>query len=407
MLLSLSAFSQMENLQKIEKLTKGVQNLNTMPAEKWNEIRPLVSAAKKNAVTAEHYKTWEWAAKMATYDKIAMLQYYQTHGNQFQNVKTFFMNEAELVRAADKYCQLIQKPNAPVKKDEIASLKNWAKSIAEGSRTNLYVGATQFVYSDPATTVTLLELYYKMFDSSLFVSENLKETDSNYNEAAFVYATALKATNGDKRKVEEYLKKALVSSNGALACQELITLYTEGNNPVSARQYLQYGFEHFLQTNIFGINLAQTWIGEHKYDECISVCDVLIKRMKDGMTPMKDEQGTLLDNVWYPYYFKAVSFFNIEKYDKAYEAFVDADSQCPGHLELVMGAGTSAAKYGNIHFTDKAISKMWYQKAVQYLSKAEKAWPKESDQWGFQLYACYHNMGNEEMAAKYKKYANQ
>ena len=53
----------------------------------------------------------------------------------------------------------------------------------------------------------------------------------------------------------------------------------------------------------------------------------------------------------------------------------------------------------------KIARKPWFEKAVKYLSKAEQNWPDQSDQWGYQLYACYHNLENKVMEANYKKYA--
>lgn len=406
--LSASAFAQKANLKKIDGIAYGVQNLSTLPAEKWDEIKQLVFEAKDNPETAENYKTWEWLVKTYENERVKMLMEYQANGNKFKDMKAFFENEKNVVDACEKYFKLIQTPNEkgklPIKDKELELQKVWAQANAKASRSNLYVGATQFVYSEPAEAVKLLESYYNSFESPLYEGENLKETDKNYKEAPYVYATALKGANGDKAKIEELLKAALTSSNGALACQDLITLYKEKGDTAAEAQYLQYAFENYPQTNIFGINLAQTALNNKEYDKTLEICDVLIKRQEDGSTPTKDEAGNDFENVWYPYYFKAVALFNSEKFDKAYEAFVAGDEHCPNHLELVMGAGTAAAKFGNDHFTDKAVCKPWYEKAVKYLSKAEQGWPEASDQWGYQLYACYHNLENKVMEEQYRKY---
>lgn len=409
MALTASSFAQKSNLRKIENITYGVQNMNTLPAEKWVEIKELVNEARNNPETAEDHRTWDWIGRSALYDRQIMLQEYQANGNKFKDMKAFFSNEEAIVSAFEKYYKLIQTPNEkgklPLKEKDLEVQKQWATANAGACRTNLFVGATQFVYDDPQMAVKLLEAYLKTFDSPLFEGQDLKNTDKNYKEAPYVYATALKGINGDKAKIEELLKQSLTSSNGPIACQDLITLCKEKGDKANETKYLLYAFDNYPQINIFGINLAQEAINDKKYDETIKICDEMIKRMKDGTTPTKDEAGNEQENIWYPYYFKAVSLFNSEKFEEAYNAFVEGDENCPGHIELVMGAGTAAAKFGNNNFSNKAVCKPWFEKAVKYLSKAEQNWPDQSDQWGYQLYACYHNLENKVMEANYKKYA--
>lgn len=409
--LGTSAFAQKSNLRKIENITYGVTNLQTLEPEKWTEIKQLVNEAKADPETAENHQTWEWIIKSYVNDRFNMLKEYQANNNQFSDMKAFFMNEKAIVDACEKYYKLIQTPNEkgkmPLKEKELEIQKLWTKENANACRGNLYVGATQFVYNEPETAVELLESYYASFDSPMFAGDNLKETDKNYKESAFVYASALKGAKADEAKVVEWMEKSLQTQNGPLACQELITLYHQKEDKANETKYLQYGFENFKQTNIFGINLAQAAINDREYDKTIQICDVLIQRQEDGTTPVTDDAGNALENVWFPYYFKAVSLFNTEKFDLAHEAFAKGDEKCPGHIELVMGAGTSAAKYGNDHFTDKAVCKPWFEKAVTYFHKAEEAWPDQSDQWGYQMYACYHNLENKTMEAKYKKYAEK
>ncbi len=406
-----SASAQKGNLKKIENLTYGVTQLNTLEPEKWAEINQLVNEAKDNPETAENCKTWEWILKCKANDRFKMLKEYQANNNQFSDMKAFFLNEKAIVDAAEKYHKLIHTPDAkgklPFKDKDLEVQKLWLKENAAASRGNLYVGATQYVYNEPQVAVDLLETYYASFDSPIFEGDDLKNTDKNYKESAFVYATALKGINADPAKIEEWDIKSLETQNGALACQELITAYKKKGDAANEQKYLQYGFENFKQTNIFGINLAQNAINNHEYDKTLQICDELIKRQEDGSTPTVDESGKQYENVWYPYYFKAVSLFNTEKYDQAYEAFVIGDEKCPGHIELVMGAGTSAAKFGNNHFADKAVCKPWFEKALKYFNKAEENWPEASDQWGYQTYVCYNNLDNQVMKEKYKKYAEK
>ena len=90
--LSASAFAQKANLKKIDGITYGVQNLSTLPAEKWDEIKQLVFEAKDNPETAENYKTWEWLVKTYENERVKMLMEYQANGNKFKDMKAFFEN---------------------------------------------------------------------------------------------------------------------------------------------------------------------------------------------------------------------------------------------------------------------------------------------------------------------------
>lgn len=407
--LCLSACAQKSNLRQIENITYGIQDLNSLPQEKWDEIRQLVLQATDNAETAENYKTWEWLIRIYENDRAKMLTEYTTNGNKFTDMKAFFENEMNIVDACEKYFKLIQTPNdkglLPINDKELEQLKAWVQSNAKASRSNLYVGATQFVYNEPAIALKLIESYYQSFNSPLYADMNLKSTDKYYKEAPYVYATVLKAVNGDKKKIEALLKEALKSSNGALACQELITLYDEQGDTANKDKYLNYAFENFPQTNVFGITLAQAAITNDDFAKTIDICNILIQRQKDGITPITDEAGNELENIWMPHYLKAIALFYMGQQDQAYEVFVEGDKTYPNHIELVVGAGMAATKFGNEHFSDKEVCTPWYEKAVKYLSKAEQIWPEQSDLWGNLLYVCYHNLGNKAMEEKYSKYA--
>ena len=85
MALTASSFAQKSNLRKIENITYGVQNMNTLPAEKWVEIKELVNEARNNPETAEDHRTWDWIGRSALYDRQIMLQEYQANGNKFKD----------------------------------------------------------------------------------------------------------------------------------------------------------------------------------------------------------------------------------------------------------------------------------------------------------------------------------
>lgn len=417
-LFSASAFAQKASVKKVQHMLDYAEpaiqiDLSNLEPKKLEEMKTIIEAAITNPETAEDFRTWGYYGRLQVYEKNEILKAYTANGNNFvdkEHMKRFFQNEADIVSVYEKYFKLLTTPNdkgkLPLKDEELNKEKVLAQTIAAPSRANLYVAATQFVYDDPEYAVNLLKKYYESFDEPIFADMDLKNTDPNYAESAYVYATALKGAKADPAKIEELLIKSLETKSGPLACQDLITYYHEKGDVAKENEYLKYAYEKFPTYLVFGVNLAQNTLQEKKYDETIQICDELIKRMESGQIPETDDAGNPMpkDNNWYPYYFKAVSYFNTEKYDKAYEAFSAGDDAWPDHLEMVMGAGTAAAKYGNDHFADKPICKPWFEKAIKYFKKAELGWPDQPDQWGYQLYACYHNLEDKVNEAKYKKF---
>lgn len=318
-----------------------------------------------------------------------MVSEYQANGNQFKDVKAFFLNEMEIVKAAESYLRL-----ANDKKDQQNNVMS-VLSTAESAVPYLHVGATQFVYSEPAVAVKLLDEYFRAVASPQFSKLNLTAPKDAY----YVYATALEAIGGDKAKIESSLKEALTSQYGALACQQLQTLYKERGDQDSYKRYLEYGFKNFPENLIPSINWLQELLISKDYAAVIRDADIVIGRINNGTAEASDE-------AWYPFYFKAVSFFNSNQYENAYKAFVEADAKCPRHIELVMGAATSAMKCATQKYSDEAAARQWYQTALPFLKKAESEFPDESSQWGYLLYSCYTFLGDATMAAKYKKYLN-
>ena len=414
MAMATCTYAQKANVKKVQNMVDYAStpvniDLGNLEQAKVEEIRELIIPALTNPESMGNYKTWEYAGRLHVYDKNQILKEYVANGNHFTDMKAFFQNEADIVEIYEQYYKLINTPNQkgklPVKEDEIAKLKLLAQQITIPCRNNLYVGATQFVYSEPKYAVKLLELYYDSFENPLFDDVTMSEDAQKvYDDSSYIYATALKGAGGDTEKVMELLQKSLSTSNGALACQELITYYKDKGDAANENKYLDYAVQHFPNQLVFGINKAQRMIIDKDYDNTINLCNQLIQNIENGTISKVDDNGNELENIWYPYYFKAVSLFNSEKYEEAYNAFVAGDDACPGHIELVMGAGTSAAKFGNDNFSNKAVRTPWYEKAVVYLKKAEEAWPDQSEQWGYQLYACYHNLENKVMEEQYKKY---
>lgn len=325
-------------------------------------------------------------SKMKT--KAEMIKDYQSNGNQFKDAKAFFLNEMEIVKTAESFLRL-----ANGKKDLEDDVMT-AKKYAETTLFNLFVGASQFVYSEPAVSVRLLDEYFRAVASSQF--SDLKLTVSK--EAYYVYATALEATGGDKTKIEASLKKALTSDYGATACQQLQYLYHERGEQDSYKRYLEYGFKNFPEALPLSIKWLTELSSSGNYAAVIRDADIVIGRINNGTIENNDD-------AWSPFYFKAAALFNSEQYEKAYKAFAEGDTKYPGHTELLIGAGTSAAKYAQQQESDPATARQWLQKAVTFYKKAEKAFPDRSYEWGYLLYSCYKQLGDSVMAAKYKKYA--
>ncbi len=418
-----TASAQKANVKKVQRMldysTTPIQiDLSNLEPEKREEMKTLIEAAIVNPETENDFKAWEYAGRLKVYEKYVIMQPYVANGNNFvdkEHMKRFFNNEAEIVATYNNYFKLISTPNEkgklPLKDEEFQKQKILAQQITLPSRANLYVGATQFVYDDPDFAVKLLDLYYKSFDEPLFADQDLKNTDTNYKESSYVYATALKGTGGDQATYLKLLNESLDTKNGPIACQDLITYYKEKNDATNEIKYLKYAFEHYPSILVFGVQYAEKVLqgseNPNKYPETIAICDVLIQRLNDGTIKNVDDNGNPLDdsNNYLIYYYKALSYFNTGKYLEAYETFVAGNDACPGHVELVCGAGQSAAKYANDNFENKSVCNPMFEKAIKHFSEAEVAWPDRSDLWGYSLYVCYNNIDNEVMKQKYKKYA--
>ena len=226
--------------------------------------------------------------------RLQMLTDYQKNGQQFKDTKAFFLNEMGFVKTADTFLRL-----AKGKKDLEANVVN-VEIIVPDMVTNLYVGACQFVYSEPAVAVQLFEEYFRAVASPQF--SKLKLTA--IKEAYYVYATALEDSNGDKTKIEAALKESLTSDFGIEACLKLQMIYHNRGD----------------------------------YDSAIRVADIVIARINDGT--IKDNENTL-----YLFNHKAAALFNKGQYDKAYLTFAETDAKYPGHIELMTQAGQSAIKH--------------------------------------------------------------
>lgn len=386
-------------LKKISELTKGEAVLANMSAAKWSQVKNYVDKAASDPATANQLETWKWKLKVLEYDRTQALQEYQAKG-EFKDKKAFFENEHTMVYTASKYCLLLQKSSTSLKRDDHVDLE-WAGLLAQTSWPNLLAGASLYFETQPALAVKWMKTYFNYYDTH---SDNpfFGPQKELISDAAYVYATALKNAGASDKEVIEWLVKALNSSYGVNACLELYQMYWVKGDKVNEQKYLQYGYEHFPSLPNFGLNIMENYLKDKNYAEVVKIADQMILRDKNGM--YVDEEGKKYESASSIYYIKATSLYNSGKVKEAYDAFVDGDTQHPGNIDLVIGAGASAWTYARDHISDQAVFKSWMEKAIHYYSKAERQWPDESNQWAYPLFGCYHYLGNKEMEEKYKKY---
>lgn len=310
----------------------------------------LLAGTETSAQQADNPKVLLEVLQNKEEAKSRMYKEFQENGNKFKDAKAFFLNEMGIVNTADKFLSVAKGK----KKLEIDVIR--VGNIVESTVFNLYVGGAQLVSSEPAVSVQLLEEYFRALASPQF--SGLRLTASK--DAYFIYAMALEYTGGDQTKIEAALQEALTSGYGAEACLRLQMIYLQrGDN-----------------------------------DSAVRVADTVINSgtMKDA------ENAVRIFN------FKAAALFNSGHYDKAYQAYAEADAKYPGNIEFMTGAGTSAMKQAIMKKSDPSTTRQWYQKALTYLKKAEKEFPDQSYLWGYPIWQCYNQLSDSVMAAKYKKY---
>lgn len=404
-----SAFAQAKNVKKVKAYIENAQpaltlDLSNAKPEQIKDFRELLEPAVNDPESKDMADTWRYAARLKIYDMNQMLKKTGGKFDDKEALRAFIDNQYDIVTYYENYERLMHTPNAkgklPYKEEEMGKEHIFAQQTAKGPRSNLLVGASQFVYTDAAYTSKLLDLYFETFDNPLFKELDLRNTDQDQGLANYIYATALKETGGNEAKRVELLQQSLSGENGALACQDLITYYKEKGDKANERKYLAYAVEHFPKQLVFAINLIQSDLADHNYDQAVAHADVAIANIEADETLKSDE------NVVWPYYFKAISLYNSEKHADAYEWFVKAYEIEP-NFDNLSGAANCAAQLGMKNNTNKAVSKEWYDKAIAHYEQCRTDFPDRSDVWGYQLYVCYNNTGNTAKANEFKKYTNK
>lgn len=410
------AFAQKANLRKLSNkvdyaTTPVAYDFSNLSKDDVQELRELSEPTLTNPETEGNYKAWQYACRLKVWDMNHMLAQYQANNNTFPDPNAFFQNQFDLVTYYEKYYDLMNTPNEkgklPLKKEDMDKEVVLAVQVAKGARANLLIAASNLVYSNPEETVKMLDLFYKSEDHPLFANLNLKE-DPQRAMGFYIYAVALKKTGGDEAKYVEYLNKALSADNGALACQDLITYYKEKGDDEKVKKMYELGVEKFPNQIIFLINLMQVEFQAHNYDKAIELSEQTIAKIEDGTIPSTNEQGEKQEAIKWPYYFKAVSLFNQQKYQEAFEAF-EAASAVEDNFDNLSGAANSAAQLGQrLGGSNKAEGNKWYDKAIELYERCKNEYPDQSDIWGYQLYVCWNNKASlnnsQEMLKKAKAY---
>jgi tetratricopeptide (TPR) repeat protein len=406
--ISASAFAQAKNVKKVKAYIENAipplaLDLSNAKPEMIQEYRELLEPALTNPESKDLADTWRYASRLRIHDMNVILK---RTGGKFGEDKTqlreFINNQRDIVSYLMNYERLMHVPNEkgklPYKEEEMSKEHMIAQQAVMGPRANLIVGASQFVYDDPAYAVELLKLYNETFDHPLFKEKDLRKTDENQSLANFIYATALKTTGGDEAEYLKLFEQSLEGENGPLACQELITHYKNKGDKANQMKYLNYAAEHFPKQLVFGMSLIQEEIVEKNYDKAVADADKLIAAIESDEALKADETAH------WPYYFKAVALYNSEKHEEAYNAFLKAYEFHPD-FDNLNGAANCAAQLAQHNANKKDVAKAWYDKAISHFEQCRTDFPDKSDVWGYQLYVCYNNTGNNAKAAQFKKYA--
>ena len=398
-----SAFAQKKNVNKVKNMIEYASSpinmdLSNLPADKLAEMRELLANADTDPESANMPETYKYKARLLLHDMNAMIQQRTANNNEFVDKKAFFKNQADIVKIYEKYEKVMTTPNEkgklPVKEDEYKKEHALIQQLAQNPRNNLFIGASNLVYEAPAATVELLDAYYESFDNPLFEGLDLKNKDPYYKEGAYIYA-----------KMVEYLNKTLDSQNGALACQDLITYYKEKGDKAKETEMYELATKKFPEQLIFVVNLIQNNIIDKNFTKAVELSDQAIANMDNGTIKTVDAEGNHIEAARYPYYFRAVALYNLEKYEDAFAAFEKGVEFKQDYLDCIIGAGNTATRIASMNKDKKAIADSWYKKAIKYYEQAKELAPDQSDQWGYPLYASYYNSGNMAKAKQYEKYS--
>jgi len=405
-LLGECAVAQKANVKKlknkIEYAATPIQmDYGNLDPEKIQELRDLITPALTNPESENMPELWKYAARMKMHDMNEMFKARIANNNQFVDINAFFDNQYDIVVYCERYQKLITTPNEkgklPMKEEELQKEHVLMQQLAGGPRDNLLVAASQMVNEQPEKAMKFLNLYYDSFKDPLFVDAAKKEnTDAQIVNSYYIYATALKASNGDEALRKEYLTKAVASSDyGKNALYELMEMAKADKDMVTWKKLCDEAITKFPDESIFGRALLQQYINDKEESKVPALADTLIAR---------NEAKGVVDE--WPYYFKAIAYFNQDKLEEAYETFSKAAEVKPDFVDAYSNAGTTAWKIAQNAGTNKQKRDTWYANAIKQFENAREVAPNRSDLWGYSLYAIYNNSGNAQKAKEFKQYDN-
>lgn len=390
-----TASAQMANVKKLRNKidyatgTIPAQDYSNLKPEQVEEFRALIDPALTNEESMNESDLWEYAARLSMYDMNQLLAQRAANNNEFVDANAFFENQADIVTRWMKYIDLLNTPNAKgkysKKEEEREKDRLLYQQFAMNSRNNLFIAATNVVNDNPQRAIDYLDLFYSSATHPLFADlDASKNGSANLPNSYYIYATALKSTNGDKATIKEYLGKARTSDMfGKNALFDLMEVEKEDGNMEGWKALCAEAIDQYPDEGVFGRLLIQQYITDKQYAEAISTCDKLIQR--------NEESGTV--DEW-PYYFKAAALFTEEKFEEAYDAFAKNVEVKPDMTDALIGAGTTAWKIAQNNSTNKEVSREWYAKAIGHFEAAATVAPDQSDKWGYSLYACCNNSLN-------------
>ncbi|MBR4365401.1 MAG: hypothetical protein IKP43_01315 [Bacteroidaceae bacterium] len=373
--------------QALKSDPSNADNLSKLSAAMM-DAESLITTALKNETVAQDPNAWNIAGRIETIKMNRLLEQRQTTGEM--DLNAFFENQFNIVNYFSK-CDACEKmPDAKGNPRKVV-FHDINQQLARGPRQNLLIAGSNLFDKNPDACIKYLNLYFDSFKDPFFASLDLEKTDTMKTDAYFILASAY-MEKGDTVSAEPYLAQAIDSHNyGQNAIFMLMQAHKD--NAAEKIKYMKMGYEKYPQQAAFYKNLYQEYMNEKKFDDARAVLDQVIETNNDV-----DEKA------WASYY-KAATFYNEEKNQEAFDAFVKAGELKEDYVEAFEGAGNCAWKIAMANDKNKAVAKEWYDKAIKYYEKVREMAPDNPDKWGYFLYAIYNNSGNAAKANEFKKYS--
>lgn len=238
------------------------------------------------------------------------------------------------------------------------------------------------------------------------VADMTKLRITNEQIAYYAFHTAHEGKLYDK--MDEYYEQALQFADGAL-----------GTKQVRASSYLERGDSTAWANYVREITISAPKENEDFIQMLIGYYLKKDKEAGNGsnlMMPYVEEILAKEPDILIAQYGKAYKYFEMEKYDEAFEAYLkctelksdyyDAWYQCglcKYRQALALNAKVSSIK--NQTEAKKALeqTKALFGEAIPYFEKARECAPDEPQKWAFELRQCYSVTGQAAKAAEMDK----